>query len=75
MPGPRPSPNLGALLSAADLLRWCFSKEGRYWLARWGRTRAQYVIDETVRPIMALEHGDPLAGRLLARAFRRGAAA
>jgi len=63
-------PNLGALLSAADLLSWCFSKEGAYWLRRWGPKRAQRVLDETVRPIMELEPATPLVGSILARAFR-----
>ena len=67
---PPPSLNLGRLLSAADLLNWCFSSDGKRQLGRLGRQRAQYVIDETVRPIMELERGHPLVGRLLTRAFR-----
>jgi hypothetical protein len=64
------APNMGALRSAADLLAWCFSPAGRRQLERWGAERARYVIDETVRPIMALAPAHPLASPILARAFR-----
>lgn len=62
--------NLGALLSAADLLAWCFSPAGRRQLERWGLKRAQYVTEQSGQQLIRhLPRGHPLAGRILNRCF------